>query len=217
MYDDKIAYELSLRINTGTISIFALFSFAEHDNRDEQLRRVHFKHGTRYMPNKPNHQGGGGNERRGGKKQQKNWEHVIKSHLEDEDIDMGSQSQGGRFHAVKNRKGGGFNRVNSPAPRGHAGTSGPPMRPKLLEGPTNWYKVTLKQGANYDKEYCLKALLGHVAPETFIPINVSILVNILELIIIYFFNFSGKLRELIICFTLMISNWLVKYLMLIEK
>ncbi|XP_031353729.1 nuclear RNA export factor 1 isoform X2 [Photinus pyralis] len=84
------------------------------------------------------------------------WGNALRAHLDDEDIDMG----------VSN-----FERQKKPI-RGNKrhGTSGGRGRRKLLESPTNWFRVTLPYGNKYDKAFVLRSLLEHVTPIPFAPV-----------------------------------------------
>lgn len=98
------------------------FLLPEHDDRNDQPRRVSFKP-SRFKQQERN----------------KNWEQSIRSFVEDEDIDMGGPSNVTNpiRYTNNNRRGkrGSWQRTGSPAPTGPGG------RRKLFEGPTNWYKV----------------------------------------------------------------------------
>lgn len=96
-----------------------MFLFVEHDTRVEtggNTRRVTFKHSR--FGNKKGHQ--------------KDWTNSLRCHLEDEDVDMGASGFSG--HKKFFKKGGG--RPGSPAPRKGG-------KRKLLESPTNWFRVTV--------------------------------------------------------------------------
>lgn len=92
----------------------------------------------------------------------KDWSNAIRSHLEDEDVDMGFNAGSSRnIKHNKSKKNGGRSRQNSPPPYN---------KRKLMEGPSNWYKVTLPHGDKYDKSYILKMLMDKMAPTQFWPI-----------------------------------------------
>ncbi|XP_047997940.1 nuclear RNA export factor 1 [Leguminivora glycinivorella] len=83
--------------------------------------------------------------------------------LLDDDIDMGANS-GGPGH-INYRKGG-F--------RGRGGRLTPtPRRPggprRFIPGPLPWYQIVIPYGGKHPKEVILKALLGFISPEVFIP------------------------------------------------
>ncbi|CAG9835063.1 unnamed protein product [Diabrotica balteata] len=125
--------------------------FIERNNSDRD-RRVTFK-SNRDRPDR----------------RDKDWSNAIRSHLEDEDIDMGispGSSKNVRFNKNKNRGGGGGG-----GGRGRQGSPAPIAKRKLLEGPSSWYKVTLPHGDKYDKTFILKTLLDKLAPTPFWPIS----------------------------------------------
>ncbi|XP_050298409.1 nuclear RNA export factor 1-like isoform X2 [Anthonomus grandis grandis] len=102
-----------------------------------------------------------GGSRHGGKfGKNKDWSNAIRSHLEEEDIDMNLQGGSGKsFKKNYGKKKG--NRPGSPAP-------GPR---RLFEGPTGWYKVSIPFGEKYDKSFLLKLFVENVAPLSFWPIS----------------------------------------------
>ncbi|XP_047534114.1 nuclear RNA export factor 1 [Vanessa atalanta] len=114
----------------------------EHDDRiqSNNTRRVSFKPGTNKGKNKFN-----------------SWNNA--SHLLlDGDIDMGATAGQG-----PNRKGfRGRGRLSSPAPR-------PASKKKFLPGLLPWYQIIIPYGAKHDKDVVLRALLGFISPEVFIP------------------------------------------------
>ncbi|KAJ8956646.1 hypothetical protein NQ318_014000 [Aromia moschata] len=118
----------------------------ERDYRiNDRIRRVTFKQN-----------------RQGGKKEYhgKDWSQAIREHLQDEDVDMGISSASGRNYN-KNYNKGKKGRKGSPVPNG---------RRKLLESPTNWYKISLPHGDKFEKNFLLKVLQEKVAPLPFMPI-----------------------------------------------
>lgn len=118
----------------------------DHDSRGiggDNNRRVNLKH-NRY-PNKVH---------------PKNWSASIRAHLEDEDVDMGSSSFDRQKKIYNNKRNG---RTGSPVPHKMG------ERRKLLESPTNWFRVTLPYGNKYDKSFILRSLLERVTPIPFIP------------------------------------------------
>ncbi|KAF5277675.1 hypothetical protein FQA39_LY18444 [Lamprigera yunnana] len=94
------------------------------------------------------------------KGRQKDWTNSIRSHLEDEDVDMGS-STFDRQRKIYNKQGG---RSTSDKP----GASR--FRRKLLDSPSNWFRVTLPYGNKYDKTFLLRTLLQKITPIPFAPI-----------------------------------------------
>ncbi|KAF5288344.1 hypothetical protein FQR65_LT12079 [Abscondita terminalis] len=122
----------------------------DHDTRvngPELTRRVTFKHN-----------------RHGKKGKQKDWTNSIRTHLEDEDVDMGTTSFD-RQKKMYNKRGG---RHGSPIPD----KMGP--KRKLLESPSNWFRVTLPYGNKYDKAFVLRSLLERVTPIPFLPVAWSV-------------------------------------------
>uniref|UniRef100_V5I800 Uncharacterized protein n=1 Tax=Anoplophora glabripennis TaxID=217634 RepID=V5I800_ANOGL len=93
-------------------------TWIKHDRERDRDRRVTFK---------PNRFGGQKNHNR-------DWSNAIREHLQDEDVDMGVSSGSGRNFINKKYNKGKKGRKGSPIPN---------SRRKLLEGPTNWYKVSV--------------------------------------------------------------------------
>ncbi|XP_066246694.1 nuclear RNA export factor 1-like [Euwallacea similis] len=116
--------------------------------------RVDFRGGDRRVSFKPV-----GN-RNGGKYRNKDWTNAIKSHLEEEDIDMNLASGSGKNF----RKGGKKNKG------GRRGSPAPVDGRQLMQGPTGWYKVSIPYGEKYDKSYLLKLLWDEIVPLPFVPI-----------------------------------------------
>ncbi|XP_056641842.1 nuclear RNA export factor 1-like [Diorhabda sublineata] len=117
-----------------------------HDRVSDRDRKVTFKN----HKNKSN------------RRDNRDWTNAIRSHLEDEDVDMGINAGSSRnIKLNKSKKSGGRSRQSSPSPHN---------KRKLLEGPSNWYKVTLPHGDKYDKSYILKMLVDKMAPTQFWPI-----------------------------------------------
>lgn len=54
-------------------------------------------------------------------------------------------------------------RHNSPAPRGHL------HKRKFIVGLMPWYQIIIPYGAKHEKDVILRALLGYISPEVFIP------------------------------------------------
>ncbi|KAL1494139.1 hypothetical protein ABEB36_009785 [Hypothenemus hampei] len=116
--------------------------FYDHDFRGGD-RRVTFKHGGT----------------RGGKFRNRDWSNAIRSHLEDEDIDMNVGSGSGKsFRKGKKGKGG---RQGSPMPL---------SAKKLLNSPTGWYRVSIPYGNKYEKSFMAKLIFEMLAPLDFCPI-----------------------------------------------
>ncbi|CAH2090215.1 unnamed protein product [Euphydryas editha] len=113
----------------------------EHDDRTHtnNTRRVSFKPGTNKGKNRFR------------------WNDAAQVLL-DGDIDMGASGGQG-----PNRKGfrGNRGRLSSPAPR--------PTKKKFIPGLLPWYQIIIPYGAKHDKEVVLRALLGFISPEVFIP------------------------------------------------
>ncbi|CAH1116234.1 unnamed protein product [Phaedon cochleariae] len=119
----------------------------DRDFRDFADRRVHFK----------SNRGGGRKDNKG-----RDWGNALREHLQDEDVDMGFSASGS----------GRSNKFNNRGKRGRKGSPMPPSngKRKLMEGPTNWYKVSLPHGDKFDKEFILKSLMDKMAPSPFWPI-----------------------------------------------
>ncbi|KAK4874726.1 hypothetical protein RN001_014086 [Aquatica leii] len=117
-------------------------------NNTDNTRRVTFKHN-----------------RHGKKGKQKDWTNSIRAHLEDEDVDMGTTSFDRQKKIYNNRRGG---RHGSPIPD----RMGP--KRKLLESPSNWFRVTLPYGNKYDKAFILRSILERVTPIPFLPVAWSV-------------------------------------------
>ncbi|CAH0564866.1 unnamed protein product [Brassicogethes aeneus] len=122
------------------------FNYAAKDTR-----RVSFKQG-----------------RHGGKSdhpRNKDWGETIKWHLEEEDIDMGGSSgnyRNNRFNKFNGRGGKKGKRGGSPAPL---------AKKRLMEGATNWYRVSVAHGEKYEKAYLQKMFLDNLNPLPFVPIQ----------------------------------------------
>ncbi|XP_017785582.1 PREDICTED: nuclear RNA export factor 1 [Nicrophorus vespilloides] len=119
----------------------------------ESTRRVSFK----------SSRGGNPTQRDNSKK---DWANSLKSHFEDEDIDMGSSLNGARYNNKKFSKGGKrMTRGGSPAPaRGR-------VKRKLMHGPITWYSVYMPHGNRYERHVIEQMLMQHIAPLPLIPIN----------------------------------------------
>ncbi|XP_044253832.1 nuclear RNA export factor 1-like [Tribolium madens] len=100
------------------------------------------------------------------KKDNRNWAAAGRAYLEDEDIDMGGSSGGGRNFNRKQFKGRRGARGDSPAPN-H-------KKRRLLEGPMSWFRVTLPFGNKYEKSFILKTLLEKIQPLPLWPITWSV-------------------------------------------
>lgn len=72
--------------------------------------------------------------------QKKDWSETIRAHLEEEDIDMGGAAGVGTAYRNNKKfgKGGGRNKG------GRRSGSPVPMRRKLVEGATSWYRVSVR-------------------------------------------------------------------------
>ncbi|CAG9767079.1 unnamed protein product [Ceutorhynchus assimilis] len=133
----------------------------KYNNRDSGGDRdfqnvQEFRGGDRRVTFKP-----GGNRYGNNKGKNKDWSNAIRSHLEEEDIDMNIGSSSGKANFRLNKKGKG-GRQGSPLP----------YRPKFLqEGPTGWYRVIIPYGQRYEKSFLLKLLLDSVAPLPFMPVE----------------------------------------------
>ncbi|XP_072938330.1 nuclear RNA export factor 1 [Epargyreus clarus] len=121
----------------------------EHDDRvpSNNTRRVSFKPGT----NK-------------GKNKFRNWNDATKILLDD-DVDMGANAGMGGPPMRKGHFRGRGGRLGSPAPRlGH----GMPKK-KFIPGLLPWYQIIIPYGSKHDKDVILRALLGFITPDIFIP------------------------------------------------
>ncbi|KAI5646217.1 tap, RNA-binding domain-containing protein [Phthorimaea operculella] len=115
----------------------------EHDDRhSNNTRRVSFKTTTNKRKN-----------------QYESWK-TRTNLLLDDDIDMGA-SAGGQMMRKPGRGRGG--RMNSPAPRQHM------VKRKFIAGMMPWYQIIIPYGAKHEKDVILKALLGYLSPDIFIP------------------------------------------------
>nr|XP_023014451.1 nuclear RNA export factor 1-like [Leptinotarsa decemlineata] len=101
------------------------------------------------------------NNRHGGKNKGRDWSGALREHLQDEDIDMGFSAGSSKTNRYNN--GGRKGRKGSPMPTGN-------VKRKLLEGPTNWYRVSLPHGDKYEKNFLLKLFVDKLAPLPFWPI-----------------------------------------------
>jgi len=116
-----------------------------HDDRlySDQPRRVSFK------------------DRGGHKKKhnrQKDWDQkMIRTLFLDDDIDMLGPS-GGRSDRPRDFPGGRFEN-----------TQRMKRNRRVQESPSSWYKVTIRYGNRYEKNYLLKLLCSHLRPLPFIP------------------------------------------------
>ncbi|XP_013192505.1 nuclear RNA export factor 1 [Amyelois transitella] len=121
----------------------------EHDDRghSNNTRRVSFKPGT----NK-------------GKNKFRTWNDPKL--LLDDDIDMSGGPMHGQGQGRKGAfRGRGGKRIISPAAGGPRG--GP--KKKFIAGLLPWYQIVIPYGAKHEKDVILKALLGYISPEIFIP------------------------------------------------
>ncbi|KAI8432064.1 hypothetical protein MSG28_004583 [Choristoneura fumiferana] len=122
----------------------------EHDDRTQHsnnIRRVSFKPGTS----------------KGGSKF-RSWKDPKL--LLDDDIDMGANAGHGQGQGHMGPRKGAF--------RGRGGRLTPtPRRPggprKFIAGMLPWYQIIIPYGGKHPKEVILKALLGFISPEVFIP------------------------------------------------
>ncbi|RZC37440.1 nuclear RNA export factor 1 [Asbolus verrucosus] len=122
--------------------------YSEHDFRaGGDTRKVSFK------PNKHTY-----------KKDNRDWGAAARSHLQDEDIDMGGSSVGGRSFKKNHFKGKKGGRSDSPAPNHHS-------KRRLLEGPMGWFRITLPFGNKYEKSFVLRTLLEKIEPLPLWPIT----------------------------------------------
>ncbi|GBP36332.1 Nuclear RNA export factor 1 [Eumeta japonica] len=119
----------------------------EHDDRvhSNNIRRVSFKPGTSK-----------------GKNKFRMW-NSDPSKIFDDDIDMGATGNVGQRLNIRPFGRGG--RLNSPAPKMSHG--GP--RRKFTPGLLPWYQITIPYGAKHEKDLLLRALLGYISPDIFIP------------------------------------------------
>ncbi|XP_019881507.1 nuclear RNA export factor 1 isoform X2 [Aethina tumida] len=99
--------------------------------------------------------------------QKKDWSETIRAHLEEEDIDMGGAAGVGTAYRNNKKfgKGGGRNKG------GRRSGSPVPMRRKLVEGATSWYRVSVNYGDKYEKSFLQKLFLDNLNPLPFIPIQ----------------------------------------------
>ncbi|KAJ2951730.1 hypothetical protein O0L34_g13895 [Tuta absoluta] len=116
----------------------------EHDDRSHgnNTRRVSFKTTTNKRKN-----------------QYENWK-TRTNLLLDDDIDMGANAGGQMMRKPGRGRGG---RMNSPAPRQHM------VKRKFIAGMMPWYQIIIPYGAKHEKDVILKALLGFLSPDIFIP------------------------------------------------
>uniref|UniRef100_A0A224XT94 Putative mrna export factor tap/mex67 n=1 Tax=Panstrongylus lignarius TaxID=156445 RepID=A0A224XT94_9HEMI len=130
----------------------------EHDDRTmvphESTRRVSFKnHGRR---NKHNRQRG--------------WDSKIRALLQDDDVEMNSNSRSSERYnngnISRNQRRGFHQRLDRPGARRF-----------LTESPSFWYKVTIRYGGRYEKDYLLKLLGNYIKPVPFIPIGYKVSSN----------------------------------------
>ncbi|XP_022916625.2 nuclear RNA export factor 1-like [Onthophagus taurus] len=89
----------------------------------------------------------------------KDWANSVRYHLADEDIDMGGSSNAKVIFPKRNKR-----------RDGQSGTTFQRGKKKLLEGPMNWYRVTLPYGNKYEKNFVLKKIGEKLEPTSFIPI-----------------------------------------------
>jgi nuclear RNA export factor len=124
--------------------------YSEHDFRGGgDTRKVSFKsHRNQY------------------KKDNRDWASAARSHLHDEDIDMGGSSGGGRTFNKKHFKGKRGGRSDSPVPNY--------KKRRLLEGPMSWFRITLPFGNKYEKSFVLRTLLEKIQPLPLWPIMWSV-------------------------------------------
>ncbi|KAK9511774.1 hypothetical protein O3M35_000373 [Rhynocoris fuscipes] len=122
----------------------------EHDDRTlvphDGTRRVSFKsHG-----------------RRNKNTRQRGWDNKIKAILQDEDVEMNAVSRNhDRYNSGGSRK----------IPRNFHRER---ITRSLPESPSCWYKVVIRYGARYEKDYILKLLGNYIKPVPFIPIGFKV-------------------------------------------
>lgn len=120
----------------------------EHDDRvpshnNDGGRRVSFK----------NHNSG----RNKHNNRQRGWDNKVRAALMDEDIEMSGNMRGN-------------DRFNNRRRNNHEEGGGWSRNPKVFqESPTQWYKISVRNGHKYDKEYLLKLLAGFIKPCPMIP------------------------------------------------
>jgi nuclear RNA export factor len=131
--------------------------YSEHDFRGGgDTRKVSFKsHRNQY------------------KKDNRDWASAARSHLHDEDIDMGGSSGGGRTFNKKHFKGKRGGRSDSPVPNY--------KKRRLLEGPMSWFRITLPFGNKYEKSFVLRTLLEKIQPLPLWPIMVKTILFLIHL------------------------------------
>ncbi|XP_073983229.1 nuclear RNA export factor 1-like isoform X2 [Rhodnius prolixus] len=159
----------------------------EHDDRTmvphDGTRRVSFKnHGRRN--NKHNRQRG--------------WDSKIRALLQDDDVEMNCNSRSSeryigcnehidrevrynnyratlsKLRVVLNNNAN----VSRKQRRGfHQRLDRPSGRRFLTESPSYWYKVTIRYGGRYEKDYLLKLLGNYIKPLPFIPIGYKVTSN----------------------------------------
>ncbi|XP_028034619.1 nuclear RNA export factor 1 [Bombyx mandarina] len=115
----------------------------EHDDRVNSVpRHVSFKPGAK------------------GKNKFRTWKNPLA--LLDDDIDMGSSALQGPVRKSSFR---GRGRMYSPAPQGSHGHT----KKKFIPGVLPWYQIIIPYGAKHEKDVILRALLGFLSPDIFIP------------------------------------------------
>ncbi|CAH1388536.1 unnamed protein product [Nezara viridula] len=120
----------------------------EHDDRvpshnNDGGRRVSFK----------NHNSGRNKHNR-----QRGWDTKVRAALMDEDIEMSGNMRGNE-------------RFNNRRRNNHdEGGGGWGRNPKVFqESPTQWYKISIRNGHKYDKDYLLKLLASFIKPCPMVP------------------------------------------------
>lgn len=124
------------------------------------------------------------------KKDNRDWASAARSHLHDEDIDMGGSSGGGRTFNKKHFKGKRGGRSDSPVPNY--------KKRRLLEGPMSWFRITvslktnllqdnirllifqLPFGNKYEKSFVLRTLLEKIEPLPLWPIMVKTILSLIH-------------------------------------
>ncbi|XP_014285683.1 nuclear RNA export factor 1 isoform X2 [Halyomorpha halys] len=142
----------------------------EHDDRvpshnNDGGRRVSFK----------NHNSGRNKHNR-----QRGWDTKVRAALMDEDIEMSGNIRGNerfypdrsllrvseRFSFARNI----MTNINNNRRRNNHDEGGWGRNPKFFqESPTQWYKISVRNGHKYDKDYLLKLLAGFIKPHTMVP------------------------------------------------
>lgn len=95
-----------------------------------------------------------------GKNKFRTWKNPLA--LLDDDIDMGSSALQGPVRKSSFR---GRGRMYSPAPQGSHGHT----KKKFIPGVLPWYQIIIPYGAKHEKDVILRALLGFLSPDIFIP------------------------------------------------